>query len=404
MICDNRQVDLPDGVTHVLIVGDVAKTLGMSSEEIDTIAGAEARVTRTVLRSEVLRILASGPLDVVITALDASFLGSDEFLAAFAARVLPVSLLVLTRTLDEPNRQRLRSAGVQVEHIAPPIGLEALRERVSLALRHSRLASTAAREPLTQLVRRIQGERGSLTLHVHAGAEYGSLTFLDGALIDAQSARHTGDAAAEDILGWRHTGVILDRTVPPSPPTVKRPLATLIAAAERAERRPDPPGPVIRPSSSDEILPPNRVLRASPAESRSIQQSPQSSRKTEETMANINKTLEELMKIDGAIGVAIADWDSGLCLGTAGGGARLNVEIAAAGNCQVVKAKMSTMAELGIKGAIQDILITLDDQIHLIRPLRHGENMFMYLAIDKAKGNLAMARHRLTKVEAELSL
>ena len=228
--------------------------------------------------------------------------------------------------------------------------------------------------------------------------------FLDGALIDAQSARHTGDAAAEDILGWRHTGVIFDRTVPPSPPTVKRPLTALISAAERSERRPDPPGPAIHPSGSDEILPPNLVPRPSPAESRSTQQSSQGSRKTEENMANISKTLEETMKIDGAIGAAIADWDSGLCLGTAGGGARLNIEVAAAGNCQVVKAKMTTMSELGIKGAIQDILITLDDQIHLIRPLRHGENIFMYLAIDKAKGNLAMARHRLSKLESELNL
>ena len=108
-------------------------------------------------------------------------------------------------------------------------------------------------------------------------------------------------------------------------------------------------------------------------------------------MANINKTLEETMKIDGAIGAAIADWDSGMCLGTAGGGTRLNIEVAAAGNCQVVKAKMATMSELGIKGAIQDILITLDDQIHLIRPLRRSENLFLYVAIDKAKGNLALA-------------
>jgi hypothetical protein len=121
-------------------------------------------------------------------------------------------------------------------------------------------------------------------------------------------------------------------------------------------------------------------------------------------MANINKILEEAMKIDGAIGVALADWESGLCLGTAGGGSRLNIEVAAAGNCQVVKAKMATMAELGIKGAIQDILITLADQIHLIRPSKLGENLFLYVAIDKTKGNLGMARHRLQQLEADLNL
>lgn len=121
-------------------------------------------------------------------------------------------------------------------------------------------------------------------------------------------------------------------------------------------------------------------------------------------MASIGKSLEEAMKIDGAIAAALADWDSGLCLGTAGGGARLNIEIAAAGNCQVVKAKMATMSELGIKGSIQDILITLDDQIHLIRPLRRGDSLFLYLAIDKTKGNLALARHRLQKIESELHM
>ncbi|MDC0720405.1 hypothetical protein [Nannocystis bainbridge] len=122
----------------------------------------------------------------------------------------------------------------------------------------------------------------------------------------------------------------------------------------------------------------------------------------EESMPNINKTLEEAMKIDGAIAAALADWESGFCLGTAGGGTRLNIEIAAAGNCQVVKAKMATMNELGIKGAIHDILITLDDQIHLIRPLRRGDTLFLYVAIDKVKGNLGLARHRLQKLEAEL--
>lgn len=368
---------------------------------MDTIGGTEARVTRTVLRSEVLRILASGPLDVMITASDASFLGSDDFLAAFAARVVPVSLLMLTRTVDKTALQRLRTAGAQVEHIAPPIALDALQERVRQALRQRDLTSRTTCEPLPGLARRIQSERGSFTLHVNAGIEYGSLTFLDGVLVDAQNARRTGDRAALDILGWRQTSVVFDRVVPLAPATVRQGLGVLIAEAERAVRPPDG-------AASEEILaPPTSSLRPSGAESRSQPQpqpSATSSSSSKEDMANINKTLEETMKIDGAIGAAIADWESGLCLGMAGGGSRLNIEVAAAGNCQVVKAKMATMNELGIKGAIQDILITLDDQIHLIRPLKRGDNMFIYLAIDKTKGNLAMARHRLSKLEAELSI
>jgi hypothetical protein len=119
-------------------------------------------------------------------------------------------------------------------------------------------------------------------------------------------------------------------------------------------------------------------------------------------MSDIKKTLDELMKIDGAIGAVVADWESGMSLGQVGGQGRLDMELAAAGNCQVVKAKMATMKSLGIQGSIQDILITLDDQMHLIRPSRHLPSLFIYLAIDKQRGNLAMARMKLQSAEAEL--
>ncbi len=412
VICDTALVSFGDASAHVLVVGDVAKTLKISAEAVDDIAGPSARVVRTVLRSEVLRILAAGPLDLMVTASDASFLGGDEFLAAFSARVLPVSLLMLTRTVDELTRERLRSAGVQVEHVAPPIALEALRERVSQSLHRRRLTSTALREPLPSLVKRVQSECGSFTLHVHAGAEYGSLTFLGGTLVDAQNARHTGAPAARDILGWRDTNVVFDRMVPSAPRSQRLDLDTLLAEAKQADRPLESAHHnVSNATASEEILPPPNIvprpveaeLQTSPPPT-SVASPRASSTRIEYDMANIQKTLEEAMKIDGAIGAAIADWDSGLCLGTAGGGHRLNVEVAAAGNCQVVKAKMATMNELGIKGTIHDILITLEDQIHLIRPLHRGENMFIYLAIDKAKGNLAMARHRLSKLETELSV
>ncbi len=121
-------------------------------------------------------------------------------------------------------------------------------------------------------------------------------------------------------------------------------------------------------------------------------------------MADVKKTLDELMKIDGAIGAVIADWESGMALGHIGGQGRIDMETAAAGNCQVVKAKMSTMKTLGIAGGIQDILITLEDQLHLIRPSKSHASLFVYVAVDKAKGNLAMARMKLQSLEGELRI
>jgi hypothetical protein len=62
------------------------------------------------------------------------------------------------------------------------------------------------------------------------------------------------------------------------------------------------------------------------------------------------------------------------------------------------------MASLGLNDTIEDILITLTKQYHLIRPLKKKEGLFVYLVLDKARANLAMGRHVLGDVEAGLTL
>ena len=116
-------------------------------------------------------------------------------------------------------------------------------------------------------------------------------------------------------------------------------------------------------------------------------------------MANVNDSLMKLSnEVTGSLGVALVDYESGMCLGMVGNG--INLEVAAAGNMEVVRAKQRVMSELGIQGDIEDILITLNTQYHIIRPLRNS--MFLYLAFDRKQGNLAMARHKMATVSAEL--
>ena len=119
-------------------------------------------------------------------------------------------------------------------------------------------------------------------------------------------------------------------------------------------------------------------------------------------MSNINESLQELMTLDGAMGTCIVDYMSGMILGSSGSG--VDLELAAAGNSQVVKAKMETMKSLGIAGNINDILITLDEQIHIIRPTINHEGLFIYLVLDKAKSNLALARRKVQTVEKDLKV
>ncbi|QAT88493.1 hypothetical protein EJ065_6968 [Corallococcus coralloides] len=123
-----------------------------------------------------------------------------------------------------------------------------------------------------------------------------------------------------------------------------------------------------------------------------------------EAMANVKQALEEAMKIEGAFAVCLADANSGMTLGSVGGNATFNVEAAAAGNTEVMRAKLKTMKALGIKDRIEDMLITLGEQYHIIRPLAAREGLFLYIALHRANANLAMARFRLADVEKNIQL
>lgn len=123
-------------------------------------------------------------------------------------------------------------------------------------------------------------------------------------------------------------------------------------------------------------------------------------------MANTETSLKETMAIEGAVGAALVDYTSGMALGTIGSTKEFDLNVAAAGNTDVVRAKVRTMEMLGLKDEIEDILITLGGQYHLLRLLkgRNSTGLFLYLALDKERSNLAMARHHLKRIEAELEV
>ncbi|MGW6919230.1 hypothetical protein ACWGB8_36260 [Kitasatospora sp. NPDC054939] len=124
-------------------------------------------------------------------------------------------------------------------------------------------------------------------------------------------------------------------------------------------------------------------------------------------MANLETSLKEAMSIDGAIGVALVDYGSGMALGSLGDGGELDLNVAAAGNTDLVRAKMRTMEMLNLHdNEIEDILVSLTSQYHLVRPLttKGGRGLFLFLALNRTRSNLAMARHQLKRIEVGLEI
>lgn len=118
--------------------------------------------------------------------------------------------------------------------------------------------------------------------------------------------------------------------------------------------------------------------------------------------SNLKPSMEAIMTIDGALAAALVDHRSGMCLAQAGSG--MNLDLAAAGNTEVVRAKLKTVESLGLRRGIEDILITLVDQYHLIRLVPNHSGLFLYLVLDKNKGNLALARYKLMDIERGLKV
>lgn len=119
-------------------------------------------------------------------------------------------------------------------------------------------------------------------------------------------------------------------------------------------------------------------------------------------MSNINEILKNLMENDGALAAAVVDSNSGLMLG--GVGTTVDLELAAAGNTEVVRAKIKTMKSLGLNETIDDILITLDTQYHVINLSTESPGLFVYYVLGKSKANLALARRAASEATKSLAI
>jgi hypothetical protein len=119
-------------------------------------------------------------------------------------------------------------------------------------------------------------------------------------------------------------------------------------------------------------------------------------------MSNIEHALDMAANIKGAFAVALVDWESGMMLGSRGGSAEFDLDVAAPGNSDVIRTKMEVVQKLGLREQIEDILITLDTQYHLLRMIRGtDEKLFFYLVLNRAQANLAMARRDLRVIEQD---
>ncbi|HEY4016885.1 MAG TPA: hypothetical protein VGM06_26310 [Polyangiaceae bacterium] len=116
-------------------------------------------------------------------------------------------------------------------------------------------------------------------------------------------------------------------------------------------------------------------------------------------MASEKQLLDVLDKIQndasGFIAASVVDLDSGMTLAVRSVRADFDLTAASAYNSELVKQKLKIMRTLGLTGTMEDMLITLTDQIHLVKLV--GPSTFLYLSVDRKQSNLAIVRMAVNK-------
>jgi hypothetical protein len=97
----------------------------------------------------------------------------------------------------------------------------------------------------------------------------------------------------------------------------------------------------------------------------------------------------------GFIAASLVDLDSGMTLGLKSNKPDFDLAAASAYNSEMVKQKLKIMKALNLRTTLEDMLLTLGDQIHVIKMV--GAGTFIYLAVDRSQSNLAIVRNVLNK-------
>ena len=122
-------------------------------------------------------------------------------------------------------------------------------------------------------------------------------------------------------------------------------------------------------------------------------------------MTNVlDKFVQDIRtNVPGFIAVSVTEVKSGVSYVAASADPNLDPNLASASNLEVVKAKMSALRILGLedKEKIEDILITLTNQIHVIDLAPNG-NYFVFLVVDSSKANLGITRSLLARYKKDL--
>lgn len=325
----------------------------------------------------------------------------------------PVPVVVITAF---PTAQVDQGANDGVfAYLPKPFSFQSLREtlmRVTQQTASSAFSGAIAVSMLGEVVQLYGLANRSGVLRVLSGALLGDIAFEGGNVVDARVGKTRGVSAFNEILSW-NSGGFSWRPGGRHEVTIRTSLSELLMEAyrlrderEHGMKKPEtaaPPDDDALFAELDKAAWSEEVPLARGSDVFEIPKLPKSS-SSNSAATNLREHLQRLERLEGFVGAALVDVTTGLCLVKLGGNDALNLDVAGAGNAELIRAKRFAMDQLELQDEIEDILISLGNEYHLIRPLQGHADMFFYLALDRSRANLAMARYSLSNAEKDIVL
>jgi CheY-like chemotaxis protein len=362
-------------MADILIIEDEA---GLRESLAEGLAGAFPDSTLAAYGSveEAVRDVEADPPRLVITDVRLPGRSGVDFLLDARQRWPAVRFILITAYATLVTHEQASEYGA-FRLLQKPFALHKLVETVQDAL-GAAFSGNVEGISILDLLQLANLGKKSFKISVRQGAERGQIYFRKGEVIHAVTERLEGIAAFNEMVRWQR-GEFETRSEARAPrTTVREPFQRLILEALRILDEEN------RRRTEQEL----GVAAAGAADRR-------------RDLAMVQADLETLASIDGFLGACLVDGESGAVLGEHGGGP-FDLTIAAAGNTEMVRAERGTLAALELRDQIEDILISLDTQYHLLRPMDSHRDLFLYLVLDRSLANLAIARHELKKLGSRM--
>lgn len=326
-----------------------------------------------------LDILDRYPIDLLVTDLRMPVLDGFELLAAVSERPQLPHIFVVSAHVTPESRGNLARLGT-LACISKPVDVPKLLSYFGRALATPR--STVDGLTLSGFAQLLEIERKTCLLRAWRGTRTADLLFRKGELVDASLEDLRGLAAAMEVLTWSRSHLeVLPAIEDDLPRTIEEPLSWLLLESAR-------------------LLDERQAVSVTPRRPRAPE--PVAAAKPSPAPDPMRLALEAIVQLEGAVGAALADLDSGITVAAVGGSPDLDVEVAAAANAAFVRAKRAVLNQVCPEDQLEDIVVLLTTQIHVIRPLPRHVSAFLYVAFERSGTTLALARLGLRELEPKL--